>query len=91
MAKLNNLSTETVKDYEELEHKVDNSHDLIYIKEPNEFSSATLIEFPTNEEMQRFREWKNSIIEMRDRYKGKYLYNVFNEEARRVIEFLNKF
>ena len=71
--------------------KLNKSHVLKYVNEEISFSTVSQVKLVTNEDLQQVREWKNKVVAMRDRYKGSELYDVFNEEVKRVIEFLNKF
>lgn len=43
------------------------------------------------EDIQQVREWKNRVIKIRDSYQGTDNFVTWDLEARRVIEFLNKF
>ena len=43
------------------------------------------------EDVQQVREWKNRVIKIRDSYKGTGLFVTWDLEAKRIIEFLNKF
>jgi hypothetical protein len=79
-------------EYTKLSNKeADNNPTLIYLQEPNEFSSTKTIEYPNQEDLQQVREWKNRVIEIRDKYKGTELYVTFDLEAKRLVAFLNNF
>jgi hypothetical protein len=54
------------------------------------FSSKSAKAEITDDDVYQLRKWKNSVIEMRDKYKGKFLYNVFDDEAKRIVIFLSK-
>jgi len=91
MTKLNKLSTETIRDFEEVEIAKKDDANLIYVKEPNSFSTTKQVEVVSQEDIQQVRDWKNKVIEIRDRHKGSELYVMWDLEARIVIEFLNNF
>ncbi len=91
MAKIVLYSDESVKDYEELERKQDNSNNLIYVKEPNSFSSHKPVEHVSQSDLQQVRDWKNKVVEIRDRHKGSELYVTWDLELKRIVEFLLKF
>lgn len=91
MTKLNKLSTETIRDFEELEIAKKDNANLIYVKEPNSFSTTKQVEYPNQSDIQQVRDWKNKVIEIRDRHKGSELYVMWDLEARRIVEFLNNF
>lgn len=75
-----------------IEHKpIERNPNLIYVKEPNEFSTTKQVEFPNQEDLRQVREWKNKVVEIRDKNKGSELYVMWDLEVKRVIEFLNKF
>ena len=75
-----------------LTNKVDdNNPNLIYVQEPNSFSTTKTVDNPTQKDLQQVREWKNKVVEIRDKYKGSELYVTFDLEAKRLVEFLNKF
>lgn len=57
----------------------------------SEFSSHSYIDKPTKEDLIDLRNWKNKVIELRDLNKGKFLYDVFDDEAKRIFVFLNKY
>jgi len=54
------------------------------------FSSTSAKAEITDDDIFQLRVWKNSVIEMRDKNKGKYLYDVFDDEAKRILVFLSK-
>lgn len=91
MTKLNKLSTETIRDFEEVEIAKKDDAELIYIKEPDSFSTTKQVERILAEDIQQVRDWKNKVIEIRDRHKGTPLYVTWDLEAKRIVEFLNKF
>jgi len=91
MTKLNKLSTETIRDFEEVEIAKKDDSNLIYVKEPNAFSTTKVLEVVSQEDLQQVRDWKNKVIEIRDKHKGSELYVMWDLEARRIVEFLNKF
>lgn len=62
---------------------------LAYGEKP--FSEAYLVPEVSQEHIQQVRNWKNRVIEIRDLYKGTDSYVTWDLEARRIIEFLNKF
>lgn len=57
----------------------------------SEFSSYSYKDKPTKEDLLYLINWKNKVIELRDSNNGKFLYDVFDDEAKRIIVFLNKF
>ena len=91
MTKLNKPSTETIRDFEEVEIAKKDDANLIYVKEPNSFSTTKQVEVVSQEDIQQVRDWKNKVIEIRDRHKGSELYVMWDLEARRIVEFLNNF
>lgn len=75
-----------------LENKpIDTNPNLIYVKEPNSFSTTKQVEYPNQSDLQQVRDWKNKVIEIRDRHKGSELYVMWDLEARRIVDFLNSF
>jgi hypothetical protein len=70
---------------------IDTNPNLIYVKEPNSFSTTKQVEYLKQSDLQQVRDWKNKVVEIRDRHKGSELYVMWDLEAKRVIEFLNKF
>lgn len=63
----------------------------IYIKEPNSFSTTKQVERILAEDIQQVRDWKNKVIEIRDRHKGTPFYVTWDLEAKRIVDFLNQF
>lgn len=55
------------------------------------FSTANTIVNASHEHVQQVRNWKNRVIEIRDLYKGTDSYEKWDEEAKRIVAFLNKF
>ncbi|WP_298842149.1 hypothetical protein [uncultured Clostridium sp.] len=53
--------------------------------------TITYLEEYRQEDIKQVREWKNRVIKIRDSYQGTSLFITWDLEARRVIEFLNKF
>lgn len=84
------LPTEEEMDYKELELKLETRPNLIYVKEPDSFSEAYLKINPNMSDIQQVRDWKNKVIEIRNRHKGTPLYAAWDSEAKRILEFLNK-
>lgn len=70
---------------------IDDNPNLIYVKEPNSFSSTKQLERVSESDLQQVREWKNKVIEIRDSKKGSELYVTWDLEAKRLVEFLNSF
>lgn len=67
-----------------------------YLDEPasesdKPFSTISTKEDITGDDIYELRKWKNSVIDMRDKHKGKFLYKVFDDESKRIIIFLNKY
>jgi len=91
MTKLNKLSTETIRDFEEVEIAKKDDSNLIYAKEPNAFSTTKVLEVVSQEDLHQVRDWKNKVIEIRDRHKGTPFYIMWDLEAKRVVDFLNQF
>ena len=91
MTKLNKLSTETIRDFEEVEIAKKDDSNLIYVKEPNSFSTTKQVEYITESDLQQVRDWKNKVIEIRDSKKGTPMYVFWDLEAKRIVEFLLKF
>lgn len=91
MTKLNKLSTETIRDFEEVEIAEKDDSNLIYIKEPNSFSTHKPVDYITESDLQQLRDWKNKVIEIRDSKKGSELYVKWDLEAKRIVEFLSSF
>lgn len=67
-----------------------------YLTEPlgygeQPFSSVRFKSEASQEDIQQVREWKNRLVQMRDKYKGTDMYITFDLELKRVVEFLFKF
>lgn len=73
------------------ENKTEDSSELIYVKEPNSFSTTKQLDRILSDDIQQVRDWKNKVIEIRDKNKGNELYNMWNLEAKRIVDFLNRF
>ena len=54
------------------------------------FSSHSLKTEISQEDLQQVRQWKNKLVELRDKYKGTDKQVTFDLELKRTIEFLNK-
>ena len=54
----------------------------------NPFSTAKVKEDLTIDDIVILREWKNSLVKLRNNNQRKGLYTFFNEELKRVVEFL---
>jgi len=91
MTKLNKLHTETIRDFEEVELQEKDSSNLIYVKEPNSFSTVKQLDWILKDDIQQVRDWKNKVIEIRDKHKGDELYVMWDLEAKRIVDFLNRF
>jgi len=91
MTKLNKLSTETIRDFEEVELAKKDDSELIYVKEPNVFSSMKQLDNILADDIQQVRHWKNKVVEIRDKYKGTPMYVTWDLELRRVVDFLMQF
>lgn len=52
------------------------------------FSTYSVKDELTIEDIAILREWKNSLVKLRNNNQRKGLYTFFNEELKRVIEFL---
>jgi len=76
---------------EMLENKTEDSSELIYVKEPNPFSTTKQLDRILSDDIQQVRNWKNKVIEIRDKHKGDYLYEIWDSEAKRIVDFLNRF
>jgi hypothetical protein len=74
---------------EVLENKTEDSSELIYVKEPDPFSTTKQLDRILSDDIQQVRDWKNKVIEIRDKNKGNELYNMWNLEAKRIVDFLN--
>lgn len=66
-----------------------------YLSEPllpgeKPFSSHSLKTEISQEDLQQVRQWKNKLVELRDKYKGTDKQVTFDLELKRTIEFLNK-
>ena len=87
----NKLSTETVKDYEEMEFINKEGEQLSYPIEPIRFSTTKTVSYVSIEDLTQVREWKNRAAEIRDRYKDKNpeMFVLFDLEVKRLIEFLS--
>lgn len=80
---------EQKKSFDELERKEpDFNPNLKFVEEPATFSTTKPLEKVSGSDLQQVREWKDSVVKMRDKYKGSELYEVFNKEAKRIVEFL---
>ena len=55
------------------------------------FSTVSYIKEHKQEDIQQVRDWKNNVIKIRDSYKGTQLFDTWDLEAKRILEFLNKF
>ena len=55
------------------------------------FSSFNVVDNASTLQVQEVRKWKNRVIEIRDLYKGTDSYDIWDQEAKRIVEFLNKF
>lgn len=55
------------------------------------FSSFNVVNNVSHLQVQEVRKWKNRVIEIRDLYKGTDSYNIWDDEAKRLVKFLNKF
>lgn len=55
------------------------------------FSTVSYIKEHKQEDIQQVRNWKNNVIKIRDSYKGTQLFDTWDLEAKRILEFLNKF
>ncbi len=67
-----------------------------YLTEPllpgeKPFSSHSFKTEVSQEDLQQIRQWKNKLVELRDKYKGTDKQVTFDLELKRVIEFLFKF
>jgi hypothetical protein len=71
------------------ENKTEDSSELIYVKEPDPFSTTKQLDRILSDDIQQVRDWKNKVIEIRDKNKGNELYNMWNLEAKRIFDFLN--
>jgi len=78
-------------DKEISENKTNDSSELIYVKEPNPFSTTKQLDWILANDIQQVRDWKNKVIEIRDKHKGDYLYEIWDSEAKRIVDFLNRF
>lgn len=74
-----------------LENKTEDSSELIYVKEPDPFSTTKQLDRILSHDIQQVRDWKNKVIEIRDKHKGSELYVMWDLEAKRIVEFLNNF
>lgn len=63
----------------------------IEIINPEPFSTVYYIKEHKQEDIQQVRDWKNNVIKIRDSYKGTQLFDTWDSEAKRILEFLNKF
>lgn len=63
----------------------------IEIINPEPFSTVSYIKEHKQEDIQQVRDWKNNVIKIRDSYKGTQLFDTWDLEAKRILEFLNKF
>jgi len=80
---------EYIKLFSDLENKEpDFNPTLKFVKESIPFSTIKPLEKVSSSDLQQVREWKDSVVKMRDKYKGSELYEVFNKEVKRIIEFL---
>lgn len=70
---------------------IDTNPNLIYVKEPNSFSTTKQVEYPNQDDLQQVCDWKNKVIEIRDNNKGTELYVMWDLEAKRIVDFLNSF
>lgn len=70
---------------------IDTNPNLIYVKEPNSFSTTKPVDYITESDLQQLRDWKNKVIEIRDSKKGSELYVKWDLEAKRIVEFLSSF
>tara|TARA_R110000822_G_scaffold309096_2_gene437983 strand:- start:920 stop:1201 length:282 start_codon:yes stop_codon:yes gene_type:complete len=89
MTKLNKLSTETIRDFEEVEIANKDNPNLIYVKEPNSFSTTKQLDRILSDDIQQVRDWKNKVIEIRDKHKGSELFVMWDLEAKRIVDFLS--
>jgi len=67
-----------------------------YLTEPllpgeKPFSSHSFKTEVSQEDIQQIRDWKNKLVELRDKYKGTDKQVTFDLELKRTIEFLFKF
>lgn len=67
-----------------------------YLTEPllkgeKPFSSFHFKTEVAQEDIQMVRNWKNKLVELRDKYKGTDKYVTFELELKHTIDFLNKF
>lgn len=70
---------------------IDTNAELVYVTEESLFSTVSQVKLISQDDLQQVRDWKNKVIEIRDKHKGSELYNVWDDEAKRVVEFLLKF
>lgn len=56
--------------------------------EADEFSKAFIKGIVTRNDLRQVREWKDLVVKMRDRHTGSELYDLFNGEVKRIVEFL---
>lgn len=91
MTKIVLYSDEELSLIERAKKEMDKSPNLIYVKEPNSFSTTKPVEKINESDLQQVREWKNKVIEIRDSKKGSELYVTWDLEAKRLVEFLNSF
>jgi len=70
---------------------IDTNPNLIYVKEPDSFSTTKTVEHISESDIQQVRDWKNKVIEIRDTKKGTPMYVFWDLEAKRILEFLLKF
>ena len=75
----------------EMAKKYKDKPNLIYVKEPNSFSTHKPVDYITESDLQQLRDWKNKVIEIRDSKKGSELYVKWDLEAKRIVEFLSSF
>ena len=69
---------------------IDTNPNLIYVKEPNSFSTTKQLDRILADDIQQVRDWKNKVIEIRDKHKGSELYVMWDLEARRIVDFLSR-
>jgi hypothetical protein len=67
-----------------------------YLNEPllpgeKPFSSHSFKTEVSQDDIQQIRNWKNKLVELRDKYKGTDKQVTFDLELKRTIEFLVKF
>lgn len=91
MTKVVLYSEEQLLLIEKAEKEMNKSTNLIYVKEPDSFSTTKQVKYPNQSDLQQVREWKNKVVEIRDSHKKDGLYVMWDLELKRIVEFLFKF